>query len=102
MEALFNYLPIVLIFVIFYMLVIRPQGQAAKAHAALLAALKKGDVVVTDGGLVGEIVAVKSDKMVWLDLGNGVRVTLSRAAVQKVLSDADAKGWQADPKPAKK
>lgn len=90
---LMSYLPIVLIFGIFYMLVIRPQNQAAKAHAALLQALKKGDVVLLEGGLIGEVVKL-GESIVHIRLAEGVQVAVSRPAVRKVLKDDEAKGWE--------
>lgn len=93
MGMLMSYLPIVLIFGIFYVLVIRPQNVAAKAHAELVAALKKGDVVLTDGGLVGEVVNVM-DTLVHVRLADGVKVALSRPAVKKILREDEAKGWE--------
>lgn len=89
----FSYMPILLIFVIFYFLIIRPQGQAAKQHAALLAALKRGDVVLTDGGLVGEITHV-SEGFVQVRLNHDNVVSVARPAIRKVLTGDAAKGWE--------
>jgi len=91
MGMVFSYLPIVLIFVIFYVLILRPQTQAAKQHAALVAGLKKGDVVLTDGGLVGEVEAVDDD-LLRVFVG-GTAMVVARAAVRKVLADDARKQW---------
>lgn len=96
---LMSYLPILLIFGIFYILIIRPQNAAAKAHTALIAALKKDDVVLTDGGLIGEISNV-ADNIVHVRLADGVKVALNRSAVRRVLNAEEAKGWE--PKASKK
>jgi preprotein translocase subunit YajC len=81
--GLFNgILPLVLIFAVFYFLLIRPQQKAAKTHRAKLAAVKKGDQVVTGGGLVGKVVRV-DDIYVDIELGTNVKVK----AVKTTLSD---------------
>lgn len=86
---LFSYLPLVFIFVIFYMLIIRPQNQAAKAHAALLAALKKGDSVQTQGGLIGTVDSL-ADDVVSLRIAADVVVKVARVAVMRVLTETPA------------
>lgn len=86
--------PFILVFAVFYFVLLRPQMQASKKHAALLAELKKGDVVVTDGGLIGEISALK-ESLVHLRLADGVVVTVAREAVRTTLTGDVAKGWEA-------
>lgn len=66
----------------FYMLLIRPQQKRFKEHAEMLGALKKGDKVVTGGGLVGKIDKLVGDKEAVIDLGNGVKVTALRSTIQ--------------------
>ena len=68
-------------FVLFYVLLIRPQQKRLKAQQAMVAALKKGDRVVTGGGLVGTISAIISDAEVEIDLGSGLKVTALRYTV---------------------
>ena len=75
-------LPLVLIFVVFYFLLIRPQQQANKKHREKLAAVKKGDQVVTGGGLVGKVVRV-DETYVDVELGPNMKVK----AVKALLSD---------------
>ena len=75
-------MPIVLIFLIFYMLMIRPQQKRMKAHQARIGAVKKGDRVVTGGGLIGRVTKV-GDHEVEIELGQGVKVT----AVKSTLTD---------------
>jgi preprotein translocase subunit YajC len=60
-QGMAQFLPLVLLFVIFYFLIIRPQQKQQKAHKAMLAALKKGDKIVTNGGLHAEVVKVEED-----------------------------------------
>ena len=93
-SAVMSVVPFLLVFAVFYFFVMRPQMTAAKKHAELLAALKKGDVVVTDGGLIGEISSVK-DKFVHVKIAEGMVVTVAREAVRATLAGDAAKGWEA-------
>lgn len=72
-SLLMNIAPILVIFVIFYFLVIRPQGKKIKAHQEMMGALKKGDMIVTGGGFLGKVTNVHDD-IVTVDIGNGVEV----------------------------
>ena len=74
-------------FAIMYFLMIRPQQKQLKEHRALLAGLKKGDMVVTQGGIIGRIFLV-ADKEVQLEIANNVKVRVLKTAVQTVLKDA--------------
>lgn len=89
-QVLFSYAPIILIFLVFYFLILRPQSNAAKAHAALLAALSKGDSVLTSGGIVGRIEKVDGG-FVTLKVNNEDHMLVARAAVERKLSDDEAK-----------
>ncbi len=82
-----NIAPLILIFGVFWFLVFRPQQQRAKAQAAKLAAVKRGDQVVTGGGLVGKVVKV-DDEFVEVELGPNMRVK----AVKVTLSDVTPSG----------
>ena len=77
-------LPMILMFVVLYFLMIRPQMKKAKEHKALLAALAKGDEVVTGGGLVGKITTV-GDNYVTLEIAEGTEVTVQKPAIGLVL-----------------
>lgn len=79
---LLNIMPLVLIFVIFWFLLIRPQQKRMKDHREMIAAVKKGDRVVTGGGLLGKVTKV-SDEEVEIDLGGGQKVK----ALKSTLSD---------------
>jgi preprotein translocase subunit YajC len=83
-DVLFSILPFVLIFVIMYFLILRPQRQQMKKRNEMLAALRRGDSVVTGGGLLGKVTKVVNDTDVELDLGNGVKVTALRATISEV------------------
>ena len=81
-------LPLILIFVIMYFLVLRPQQQKVKQHQELVKALRRGDTVVTNGGLVGKVTKVVDDDQIEVEIADGVRVRQMRSMV----SDVRAKG----------
>ncbi|HEX2858958.1 MAG TPA: preprotein translocase subunit YajC [Alphaproteobacteria bacterium] len=83
---LFSYGPLLLIIAVFYFLVIRPQGQAARAHSAMLAALAKGDVVETNGGVIATVAKV-TDKFIELTSGAGTLVLARHAVARKLNVD---------------
>ena len=81
-------LPMLLfIFGIFYFLLIRPQNKQRNEHQKLLAGLKKGDEVITEGGIVGRIWEVRDDRVV-VDLGSGARMTVMKESIQRMDNDA--------------
>lgn len=86
--GLAGFLPLILIFVVFYFLLIRPQQKKAKDHSAFLAQLKKGDDVVTSGGIHGRITGL-TDTIVTLEIADGVRIKVNRPSV--LASEADSK-----------
>jgi len=77
-------LPFVVLFVIFYFLLIRPQQKRAKEHRKMVEALSKGDEIVTNGGLLGKVTAV-SEQYITVELAEGVQVKLQRQSVTSVL-----------------
>ena len=81
-------LPFVLIFVIMYFLILRPQQKRVKAHAEMVKNVRRGDTVVTSGGLVGKVTKVIDDDQLEVELAEGIRVRQIRAMV----SDVRAKG----------
>jgi preprotein translocase subunit YajC len=85
---LISVLPFVLIFVIMYFLIIRPQRTQMKKRGQMLAAIRRGDTVVTGGGLVGKVTKVIDDNELEVDLGNGNKVT----AVRSTIADVRVKG----------
>lgn len=82
-DVLVSILPFVLIFVIMYFLIIRPQRMQLKKRNEMLAAIRRGDTVITGGGLVGKVTKV-SDTEIEVDLGNGVKVTALRGTIADV------------------
>ncbi|KFL14730.1 preprotein translocase subunit YajC [Geobacillus stearothermophilus] len=87
--AIANLLPIVLFFVIFYFLLIRPQQKRQRAIQQMQANLKKGDKIITIGGLHGIIDSVDEDKII-IRAGDGTRLTYDRSAVREVVSETKA------------
>jgi len=83
-EGFLSLLPLVLIFVVFYFLLIRPQSKRQKEHRDMVAALQRGDEVATAGGLVGKLAEI-SDSFVQVELANNVLVTVQRHTVSAVL-----------------
>jgi len=83
--ALMQFVPLLLIFGIMYFLMIRPQQKKMKQHRDMVAALKKGDNVVTQGGVIGKVVAVKDDE-VEVEIAQGVRVRVVRGTVAQVVT----------------
>ena len=82
-DMLISILPFVLIFVIMYFLIIRPQRAQVKKRGEMLAAIRRGDTVVTGGGLVGKVTKA-SDNELEVDLGGGTKVTALRSTVMDV------------------
>jgi preprotein translocase subunit YajC len=76
----------VLMLAVMYFLLIRPQQKKAKDHRALIAAIKRGDQVVTSGGIIGTVARVRSDTEVDLEIAEGVRVRVVRATITEVLA----------------
>jgi len=83
-NAFVQLLPLVLIFVVFYFLLIRPQAKRAKEHKAMVAALAVGDEVVTAGGILGKVTET-GDQFLTVELADGVRVKVQRHTIGAVL-----------------
>lgn len=91
--GLMNLLPMVLLFVVFYFLLIRPQQKRAKEHQNMLSNLKRGDNIVTNGGLVGKITGI-SDKIVTLEVAEKIRIRVLRSHIagkKEAMESADEK-----------
>ncbi len=87
-DMITSLLPFVLIFVIMYFLILRPQQKRVKQHAEMVKNVRKGDTVITSGGLVGRVTKVIDDDQIEVELSEGVRVRQMR----QMVTDVRAKG----------
>jgi preprotein translocase subunit YajC len=87
-EMIYQLLPFILIFVIMYFLILRPQQKRAKQHQEMVKNLRRGDTVITSGGLVGKVTKVVDDDQVEMEIADGVRVR----QVRSMVSDVRIKG----------
>lgn len=83
-----GFLPMILIFAVFYFLLIRPQQKKAQEHKSMLENLKKGDGVITQGGLYGKVISL-TDQVVTLEIAEKVRVRVSRAHISSLAGSID-------------
>ena len=88
-STLVSFLPLVLVFVIFYFLLIRPQQKKVKEHRGMLEKLKKNDEVVTSGGIYGKVVAL-TDTVVTLEVAPNVRIRVYRPQISEILKGEKA------------
>lgn len=85
-DMLTSLLPLVLIFVVFYFLLIRPQQKKMKEHKAMIEAVRRGDVVTTSGGIVGKVTKVQEDGLVQIEIAEGVKVKVVKGTISEVRS----------------
>ena len=86
-----QFIPLILIFVIFYFFLIRPQQKRIKDHKVMVSNLKRGDEVVTSGGIVGKIEKVHEDDKIDLTISDNVTVQVIKSTVQSLLKDPKTK-----------
>ena len=86
-----QFIPLILIFVIFYFFLIRPQQKKAKEHKLMVAALKRGDEVVTSGGLVGKVERILGDDKLELLISENVTVQVVQSTIQGLSKRTDTK-----------
>ena len=86
-----QFVPLILIFVIFYFFLIRPQQKKVKEHKSMVTALKRGDEVITSGGIVGTIERVHEDDKIDLSISENVTVKVVKSTIQNLLTKADTK-----------
>jgi len=84
-DALQQFLPLILIFVVFYFLMIRPQQKKMKAHREMVNALRRGDRVLLQGGIYGQVAKVTSETEVLVEIADKVQIRVTRGAVAEVL-----------------
>lgn len=89
MEAFGQFIPLLLIFGIMYFLLIRPQQKKVKEHAAMVSALRRGDQVVTQGGLIAKVTKVKDDNEIEVELSEGVKVRVVQSTIAQVISKTE-------------
>lgn len=87
--AFASFIPLILIFGIMYFLLIRPQQKKLKDHQAMVANLRRGDQIVTQGGLIGKVTKVKEDNEVEVELAQGVKVRVVKNTVAQVLTKTE-------------
>ena len=88
-SAIASFIPLILIFAIMYFLLIRPQQKKLKEHQAMVEALRRGDQVVTQGGIIGKVTKVKEGGEVELEIASGVKVRVVKSTIAQVLSKTE-------------
>ena len=86
-----QFIPLILIFVIFYFFLIRPQQKRAKEHKSMVASLKRGDEVVTSGGVIGTVERILGDDKVDLLISENVTIQVVQSTIQSLLNKPDTK-----------
>lgn len=89
MGAVTSLMPLILIFAIMYFLLIRPQQKKLKEHKAMVEALRRGDQVLTQGGIVGKVVKVAEDGIVEVEIAEGVKVKIIKHTIAQVMSKTE-------------
>ena len=89
MDQIGQFLPLILIFAIMYFLLIRPQQKKMKDHQAMVAALRRGDKVITAGGLIGKVVKVLDEGEIEVEVADGVKVRVVQATISQVVSKTE-------------
>ena len=86
-----QFIPLILIFVIFYFFLIRPQQKRVKDHKAMVASLKRGDEIITSGGIIGTIDRVMEDDRIEVIIGENVKVQIIRSTITSLLKKEEVK-----------
>tara|TARA_Y100001970_G_scaffold273011_1_gene370576 strand:+ start:12044 stop:12328 length:285 start_codon:yes stop_codon:yes gene_type:complete len=90
-QGIAQFIPLILIFVIFYFFLIRPQQKRVKEHKAMVEALKRGDEVITSGGILGKVERVMEDDRIEVNIGNDVKVQIIRSTITSLLKKEEIK-----------
>lgn len=88
-SAFASFIPLILIFAIMYFLLIRPQQKKMKEHKAMVEALRRGDQVLTQGGIVGKVTKVQEDGQLEVEIAEGVKVKVMRHTIVQVMSKTE-------------
>ena len=86
-----QFIPLILIFVIFYFFLIRPQQKRVKDHKAMVASLKRGDEIITSGGIIGTIERVMEDDRIEVNIGENVKVQIIKSTITSLLKKEEVK-----------
>ena len=90
-QGLAQFIPLILIFVIFYFFLIRPQQKRVKDHKAMVESLKRGDEVITSGGIIGVVDRVMEDDRIEVVIGEGTKVQIIRSTITSLLKKEEVK-----------
>ena len=90
-QGIAQFIPLILIFVIFYFFLILPQQKRAKDHLAMVANLKRGDEVITSGGVIGTVDRVMEDDRIEVLLGENIKVQIIKSTITSLLKKTEAK-----------
>ena len=89
-QGIAQFIPLILIFVIFYFFLIRPQQKRAKDHLAMVASLKRGDEVITSGGIIGVVERVMEDDRIEVNLGDNHKVQIIKSTITSLLKKKES------------
>ena len=90
-QGIAQFIPLILIFVIFYFFLIRPQQKRVKDHKAMVESLKRGDEIITSGGIIGTIERVMEDDRIEVIIGDDVKVQIIRSTITSLLKKEEVK-----------
>ena len=90
-QGIAQFIPLILIFVIFYFFLIRPQQKRVKDHKEMVASLKRGDEIITSGGIIGTIDRVMEDDRIEVTIGENVKVQIIRSTITSLLKKEEVK-----------
>ena len=90
-QGIVQFIPLILIFVIFYFFLIRPQQKRVKDHKAMVASLKRGDEIITSGGIIGTIDRIMEDDRIEVVIGENTKVQIIRSTITSLLKKEEIK-----------
>ena len=90
-QGIAQFIPLILIFVIFYFFLIRPQQKRVKDHKAMVESLKRGDEIITSGGIIGTIDKVMEDDRIEVLIGDNVKVQIIKSTITSLLKKEEVK-----------
>ncbi len=90
-QGIAQFIPLILIFVIFYFFLIRPQQKRVKDHKSMVEALKRGDEVITAGGILGKVERIMEDDRIEVTIGDNVKVQIIKSTITSLLKKEEVK-----------